>query len=86
VRATTRTPTGPGAVTSKGTDLGKGLLVDPALTGSSRVEFTARAPIFLRLGNPAAVTITVNGKTIKMPAGATSMSVIRIVSASVARA
>ena len=86
VRATTRTATGPGAVTSKGTDLGKGLLVDPALTGSSRVEFTARAPIFLRLGNPAAVTITVNGKTIKMPARATSMSVIRIVSASVARA
>jgi len=86
VRVTTRTATGPGAVTSKGTDLGKGLLVDPAVTGSSRVEFTARAPIFLRLGNPAAVTITVNGKTIKMPARATSMSVIRIVSASVARA
>src|SRR6478752_3112378 len=86
VRATTRSPNGPGAITSKGTDLGKGLLVDPALTGSSRVLFTARAPIFLRLGNPSAVTITVNGKTIKMPAGATSMSVIRIVSASVAKA
>jgi cytoskeletal protein RodZ len=79
VRANTGAPSGPGAVTSKGTDLGRGLLVDPAVTGSSRVVFTARAPIFLHLGNPAAVTITVNGKTVKMPAGATSNSVIRIV-------
>jgi cytoskeleton protein RodZ len=82
VRATTRAPSGPGAVTSKGTDLGHGLLVDPAVTGSSRVTFTARAPIFLRLGNPAAVTITVNGKTVKMPAGVSSKSVMRIVAAS----
>src|SRR4249919_638993 len=68
VRATTRSPNGPGAVTTKGTDLGQGLLVDPALTGSSRVLFTARAPIFLRLGNPAAVTLTINGKTVSLPA------------------
>jgi cytoskeleton protein RodZ len=86
VRATTAAPNGPGAVTSKGTNLGHGLLVDPAVTGSSRVVFTARAPIFLRLGNPAAVTITVNGKTVKMPAGATSKSVIRIVAAGDVRA
>jgi cytoskeletal protein RodZ len=81
VRATTQSPSGAGAVTSKGTDLGHGLLVDPAVTGSSRVTFTARAPIFLRLGNPAAVTITVNGKTVKMPARVTSKSVIRIAAA-----
>jgi cytoskeletal protein RodZ len=86
VRATTKSATGPGAVTSKGTDLGTGLLVDPAVTGSSRVEFTARAPIFLRLGNPAAVTITVNGKAVKTPASVTSMSVIRIVGPGVVRA
>ncbi|HEY7258548.1 MAG TPA: RodZ domain-containing protein [Gaiellales bacterium] len=86
VRATTTAPNGPGAVTSKGTNLGHGLLVDPAVTGSSRVTFTARAPIFLRLGNPAAVTITVNGKAVKMPAGVTSKSVIRIVAAGDIRA
>jgi len=78
VRATTAAPSGPGAVTSKGTNLGHGLLIDPAVTGSSRVVFTARAPIFLRLGNPAVVTITVDGRTVKMPAGVTSNSVIRI--------
>jgi len=86
VRVTTKAPSGPGVVTSKGTDLGHGLLVDPAVTGSSRVTFTARAPIFLRLGNPAAVTITVNGKTVKMPVGVTSKSVIRIVAAGDVRA
>jgi cytoskeleton protein RodZ len=86
VRATTKTPTGPGAVTTKGTNLGQGLLVDPAVTGSSRVSFTARAPIFLRLGNPAAVTITVNGKAVKLPAGVHSNSVIRIVAAGDVRA
>jgi cytoskeleton protein RodZ len=80
VRATTKSATGPGAVTTKGTDLGKGLLIDPAATGSSRVLFTARAPIFLRLGNPAVVTITVNGKAVKLPAGVTANGVIRIVS------
>jgi cytoskeleton protein RodZ len=81
VRATTGTANGRGAITSKGTDLGQGLLVDPAVTGSSRVVFTARAPIFLHLGNPGAVTLTVNGKTVALPANATSKSVIRIVSA-----
>ena len=81
VRATTRTPSGPGALTSKGTDLGQGLLVDPALTGSSRVLFTARAPIFLRLGNPAAVTLTINGKTVSLPAKVRSNGLIRIMSA-----
>jgi cytoskeleton protein RodZ len=86
VRATTKNPTGPGAVTTKGTNLGHGLLVDPAVTGSSRVSFTARAPIFLRLGNPAAVTITVNGKTVTPPAGVSSNSVIRIVAAGDVRA
>ena len=86
VRATTKTATGPGAVTTKGTDLGKGLLVDPAVTGSSRVEFTARAPIFLRLGTPAAVTITVNGKAVRMPTGVTATSVIRIVAPGVVKA
>lgn len=86
IRATTRGPNGPGAVTTKGTDLGQGLLVDPAVTGSSRVVFTARAPIFLRLGNPTAVTLTVNGKTVKLPAKASSNSVIRIVSGSDVRA
>ena len=86
VRATTGAPGGAGAVTSKGTDLGHGLLIDPAVTGSSRVTFTARAPVFLRLGNPAAVTITVNGKTVKVPAGVTSKSVIRIVAAGDVRA
>jgi cytoskeleton protein RodZ len=86
VRATTRTPNGPGAITSKGTDLGQGLLVDPALTGSSRVLFTARAPIFLRLGNPAAVTLTINGKTVSLPAKVRSNGLIRIMSAGDVRA
>src|SRR3954449_13286682 len=81
VRATTRSPSGPGAITSKGTDLGQGLTVDPALTGSSRVLFTARAPIFLRLGNPAAVTLTINGKTVSLPAKVRSNGLIRIMSA-----
>ncbi len=81
VRATTRSPNGPGAITSKGTDLGQGLTVDPALTGSSRVLFTARAPIFLRLGNPAAVTLTINGKTVSLPAKVRSNGLIRIMSA-----
>ena len=86
VRATTRSPNGPGAVTTKGTDLGQGLLVDPALTGSSRVLFTARAPIFLRLGNPAAVTLTINGKTVSLPAKVRSNGLIRIMSAGDVRA
>jgi cytoskeleton protein RodZ len=86
VRATTKTANGPGAVTSKGTDLGQGLLIDPAVTGSSRVIFTVRAPIFLRLGNPSAVTVTVNGKAVRLPAGVTAKSVIRIVSGSDIRA
>ena len=86
VRATTKTATGAGAVTSKGTDLGQGLLIDPAVTGSSRVQFTARAPIFLRLGNPSAVTITVNGKPVRLPKGVTGNGVIRIVSGSDIRA
>jgi cytoskeleton protein RodZ len=86
VRATTRSPSGPGAITSKGTDLGQGLTVDPALTGSSRVLFTARAPIFLRLGNPAAVTLTVNGKTVSLPAKVRSNGLIRIMSAGDVRA
>jgi cytoskeletal protein RodZ len=86
VRATTKTATGPGAVTSRGTDLGNGLLVDPAVTGSSRVIFTARAPIFLRLGNPSAVMVTINGKAVRLPSGATANSVIRIVSGSDIRA
>jgi cytoskeleton protein RodZ len=86
VRATTGSPAGPGAVTTKDTDLGQGLLVDPAVTGSSRVLFTARAPIFLRLGNPAAVTLTVNGKAVALPANVTSNSVIRIVAAGDVRA
>jgi cytoskeleton protein RodZ len=86
VRATTRSPDGPGVVTSKGTDLGHGLLIDPAVTGSSRVVFTVRGPIFLRLGNPAVVTITVNGKAVKLPAGVTANGVIRIVSGSDIRA
>jgi cytoskeletal protein RodZ len=86
VRATTRSPNGPGAITSKGTDLGQGLTVDPALTGSSRVLFTARAPIFLRLGNPAAVTLTVNGKTVSLPAKVRSNGLIRIMSAGDVRA
>jgi cytoskeletal protein RodZ len=86
VRATTRSPNGPGAITSKGTDLGQGLMVDPALTGSSRVLFTARAPIFLRLGNPAAVTLTINGKTVSLPAKVRSNGVIRIMSAGDIRA
>jgi cytoskeletal protein RodZ len=86
VRATTRSPNGPGAITSKGTDLGQGLTVDPALTGSSRVLFTARAPIFLRLGNPSAVTLTVNGKTVSLPAKVRSNGLIRIMSAGDVRA
>jgi cytoskeleton protein RodZ len=86
VRATTASPTGPGVVTSKGTDLGSGLLVDPAVTGSSRVLFTARAPIFLRLGTPGSVTLTVNGKAVKLPANVSSNSVIRIVAAGDVRA
>jgi cytoskeletal protein RodZ len=86
VRATTRSPNGPGAVTTKGTDLGQGLTVDPALTGSSRVLFTARAPIFLRLGNPAAVTLTINGKTVSLPAKVRSNGLIRIMSAGDVRA
>lgn len=86
VRVTTRSSNGPGVVTSRGTDLGQGLLVDPAVTGSSRVVFTVRAPIFLRLGNPSAVTLTVNGKTVALPARASSKSVIRIVSGSDVRA
>jgi cytoskeleton protein RodZ len=86
VRATTRSPNGPGAITTKGTDLGHGLTVDPALTGSSRVLFTARAPIFLRLGNPAAVTLTVNGKTMSLPAKVRSNGLIRIMSAGDVRA
>ena len=86
VRATTRSPNGPGAVTTKGTDLGQGLMVDPALTGSSRVLFTARAPIFLRLGNPAAVTLTINGKTVSLPAKVRSNGLIRIMSAGDVRA
>jgi len=86
VRATTRSPNGPGAVTTKGTDLGQGLLVDPALTGSSRVLFAARAPIFLRLGNPAAVTLTINGKTVSLPAKVRSNGLIRIMSAGDVRA
>jgi cytoskeletal protein RodZ len=86
VRATTRSPSGPGAVTSRGTDLGAGLLVDPAVTGSSRVVFTARAPIFLRLGNPAAVTLTVNGTTVALPAKVTSKSLIRILAGGDVRA
>jgi len=65
--------------------LGKGLLVDPALTGSSRVLFTARAPIFLRLGNPSAVTLTINGKTVSLPAKVRSNGVIRIMSGGVVR-
>ena len=85
VRATTRSPHGPGAITSKGTDLGQGLTVDPALTGSSRVVFTARAPIFLRLGNPSAVTLTINGKTVSLPAKVRSNGVIRIMSGGVVR-
>ena len=48
--------------------------------------FTARAPIFLRLGNPSAVTLTVNGKTVSLPAKVPSKSVIRIVSGSDIRA
>ena len=86
VRVTTGSATGAGVTTSKGTDLGRGLLVDPAVTGSSRVVFTARAPIFLRLGNPSAVTLTVNGKAVTLPAKVSSKSVIRIVSGSDIRA
>jgi hypothetical protein len=73
-------------VTSKGTDLGHGLLVDPAVTGSSRVVFTARGPIFLRLGNPSAVTLTIDGKAVTLPAKVSSKSVIRIVSGGDVRA
>ena len=65
-----RSPDGPGVVTSKGTDLGHGLLIDPAVTGSSRVVFTVRGPIFLRLGNPAAVTLTIDGAACWTPAPA----------------
>lgn len=86
VRVTTGSATGAGVTTSKGTDLGRGLLVDPAVTGSSRVVFTARAPIFLLLGNPSAVTLTVNGRAMTLPAKVSSKSVIRIVSGSDIRA
>jgi cytoskeleton protein RodZ len=86
VRATTGSPNGPGVVTSKGTDLGHGVLVDPAVTGSSRVVFTARGPIFLRLGNPSAVTLTIDGKAVTLPAKVSSKSVIRIVSGGDVRA
>jgi len=86
VRVTTGSANGAGVTTSKGTDLGHGLLVDPAVTGSSRVVFTARAPIFLHLGSPSAVTLTVNGKPVTLPANVSSKSVIRIVSGSDIRA
>ena len=86
VRVTTGSASGAGVTTSKGTDLGQGLLVDPAVTGSSRVVFTARAPIFLHLGSPSAVTLTVNGRPVTLPANVSSKSVIRIVSGSDIRA
>ena len=71
----------PGRSRRRGPTWGRGSSVDPALTGSSRVLFTARAPIFLRLGNPAAVTLTINGKTVSLPAKVRSNGLIRIMSA-----
>ena len=42
--------------------------------------------IFLHLGSPSAVTLTVNGKPVTLPANVSSKSVIRIVSGSDIRA
>ncbi len=78
VRANAGSPDGGGVVTSHGTDLGTGLTVDPAVTGSARILFTARAPVFLRLGDPASVTVTVNGTDLRVPAAAAAPQVLRI--------
>jgi cytoskeleton protein RodZ len=69
IRAAVGSATGPGARTSRGTNLGAGGIVDPAVTGSTGITFTARAPLYLFIGNPAVAAVTVNGHAVTLPAG-----------------
>jgi hypothetical protein len=69
IRAAIGSATGPGARTSRGTNLGAGGIVDPSVTGSAGIAFTARTPLYLFVGNPSVVTVTVNGRAVTLPAG-----------------
>jgi cytoskeletal protein RodZ len=62
---------GPAATTVRGTDLSQYLLHQGEVA-----ELMTRAPVYLQLGAPGSVVITVAGKTVELPAG-TSFKITR---------
>ena len=67
IEATIGSPTGRGVVTAGGLDLGAphGLTISP--TDHPTITFRSRKPIYLAVGAPGNVTLTINGRQAPLP-------------------
>ena len=68
-------PQGKAVLSSHGTDL-SGYPIDPAIDDS--VTFTSKAPVYMQVGAPGSLTVSINGKDTPLPQNVGAGAWIRV--------
>ncbi len=69
--------TGKAVLSTHGTDL-SGYPIDPTVDGT--VTFTSKQPVYMQVGAPGSLTVTINGKAAPLPQGSAALATIRVTS------
>jgi hypothetical protein len=70
-------------MSTHGTDL-SGYPIDPTVDGT--VTFTSKQPVYMQVGAPGSLTVSINGKATPLPQGTAAGATLRVTSTGVAPA